>query len=184
MMRPAAISAVLLLALACAPAGCRAEKDRPAPAPAAAQPAEPAPASVPEQTLPTLPAEYRSLGQTCRELAPLCAAAGNLAFPTIEAKSWMAAERAATLVKTWDLAHRRAGGKPDQGVPPAIVDLDLIAINAKRLALAAATWDSRAVHQHWAKLAIPARRLGMLPAAPAAAPPEPRPAEPSAAPSP
>ena len=102
-------------------------------------------------------AELQALAANYREMAELCARE-KLPFTAIAAKAWEMATEADALLK---LAEGAKPASPDKaGAPdPIIDDVDLISIDSRRLALAAATCDGVEVKANWAKLELPCKRL-------------------------
>ncbi len=183
-----ALIAVAVPVLAVALSGC----GQPPPPPTTAEPAttEPDPAQpVVVQPLLARPvsgvqADLQDIALSYRQIGTLLKKK-DLAFKTIEARSWLIAEKARDLVEKYEHRHplreidpRKAERHPELikiKAPALIKDLDLVAINAKRLALAAAGWDAKEVREKFANLETAAERC--LPAPP----PPPEPARPAGA---
>ncbi len=134
--------------------------------------------------LETIAVSYRQIGKLLKKK--------KLVFPTIEARSWLIAGKARELVDKYEHHRPIRGIDPKKAAlspeliklkfPELIKDLDLVAINAKRLAMAAARWDAKEVRENFANLKKAADRC--LPApAPAPVPAQPAdPADPAKAP--
>jgi len=140
--------------------------------PTAGQPAAPAPRESevvldrPLTDLEVLSLNVHQLGKLLKK--------EELAFRVIEAKGWLIAGEAGDLVEKYEKVNPikiesplKAEMAPEEvkiRAPGGIRDLDLVSINAKRLALGAATWDEKVVRKNFAKLKSAAGRC--LPAAP------------------
>ncbi len=155
-------------------------------------PANPsAPAAPKSEPLPGVRGDLQNIAANWRELGPAMAR-DPLPFRIVEAKAWAIAASSNQIMK---LAERTTGsptlpskgatpeeigklgfatGMGDDKVPEAFRDVDLIGINAKRLALAAGDFDSAETRKWWTQLDMLCRGVcaDAAPEAPASPVPE------------
>ena len=157
MNKPAIAATVALsVALAFCPLGCRKppasgggeNATAPAPAPPTAPVGAVAPTAGPAGELQVIAAGWRDLTGLMQK--------SPLPYPTIEAKSWLVAACADELLKIAARTKDPDAKSPDSDL---LLDVELVGMNAKRLALAAATWDGAATRENWDHLDRACRRV-------------------------
>jgi hypothetical protein len=191
----AVVAAAFLAALALA--GCGRKGAGSGEPPEAEQPADQPVVEAPEPVEPEGPAtgtgrtDLESLAIRYRQMAKLMAKE-KPAYRTIEALGWRIAEKARFLVDKYEHATTERGAAeldvrkkqvlPEHvwlRSPEAIRDLDLVSINAKGLALAAATLDHKVMRESFARLKRAADRClpEPMPLQPPKTAPAPEPAD-------
>lgn len=163
---PRIILAGLLVPALAVPFGCRSGSESGKPSPSGTGAPAVRPASLPAVPVSGARAELETIRANYGELKALCARE-ELPFRTIEAKAWLMAGSADTLLRAAAFAGQPPEGQPE---PAWLVDLDLISIDSKRLGLAAGLFDAPGVRENFGKLQLPCGRLFPAEAAPDAPP--------------
>ena len=162
-MAQRALIAITVLALVSGLSGCKKPRDEAQDDKGGGEPAavEVKPVDVPaylvspEKGEHPVRADLRIMALNCRQLSALLDKERDLAFREIEAKGWLIAGKAGGMVGWYK--HNNPTVKPADR-PEFVRDLDLVAVNARRLALAAATWNAKAVRRDFANLDLAAKR--------------------------
>ena len=80
----------------------------------------------------------------------------ELPLRAVEAKGWLIAEKSGRLLET--IRHQKREKIEPGLLRELIIDLDLVALNSKRLALEAANWNEKGVRKNFTNLQKAARR--------------------------